>query len=166
MKKLSLIVIFALTALFFASCQTGKREDKNGDTPTSVVDKMYQAIKTNDYEIAASYNKIPDTIKMKLMDEKNVYQDFQNNPKVNGKKDVKVVITGEEWKSFLVKKMKDQSEGYSLDSWEIVSEEISKTDPNSAKVKTKIQITTKDGKSEAECSFPLKREDDVWLIIG
>ena len=166
MKKLSLIVVFALTALFFASCQTGKREDKNGDTPTSVVDKMYQAIKAGDFEIAASYNKIPDTIKMKLMDEKNVYQDFQNNPKVNDKKDVKVVIMGEEWKAFLIKKMKDQSEGYSLDSWEIVSEEISKTDPNSAKVKTKITYTKNGVDGEAECSFPLKRENDVWLIIG
>ena len=166
MKKLSLIVICALTALFFASCQTGKREDKNGDTPSSVVDKMYQAVKAQNFDTAALYNKIPDTIKMKLMDEKNVYQEFQNNPKVNGKKDVKVIITGEEWRAFLIEKMKNQSKDYSLDSWEIVSEEISKTDPNSAKVKTKIQITTQNGKSEAECSFPLKREDDVWLIIG
>ncbi|MBQ3709354.1 MAG: hypothetical protein II887_01485 [Bacteroidales bacterium] len=166
MKKISLIVICALTALFFASCQTGKREDKNGDTPTSVVDKMYQAIKANDFESAASYNKIPDTIKMKLKEETNVYQEFQNNPKIKDKKDVKVIITGDEWRTFLINKMQNQSKDYSLDSWEIVSEEISKTDPNSAKVKTTIHITNKGVASEADCSFPLKRENDEWKIIG
>lgn len=159
MKKLSLIVMCAVAAFFFASCQTGVREDKNGDTPTSVVDKMYKAIQSNDYAAAAEFNKIPDTIKMKA---DNVYPEFKANPVVDGK----VIITGDQWRAYVIERMKGESVGYTLDSWEIVSEEISKTDPNSAKVKTKIQVTTKNGKSEAECSFPLKRENDVWRIIG
>lgn len=164
MKKVTLIVVCAMAALFFASCQTGKREDKNNDTPSSVVDKMYKAIQNNDFAEAAKYNRIPDTIKM---DETHVYEEFKNNKKADGK----VVITKEEWQNFVIEKMKNQSAGFTLDSWEIVSEEISNTDPNSAKVNTKIHITRtdKDGnavKSEAECSFPLKRENDVWLIIG
>lgn len=164
MKKLSLIIC-ALTAFFFVSCQQGNPKDKNGDTPKDVVEKMYQSVKAKDFDVAVSYNKIPDTIKMKLMDEKNVYQEFQNNAK---DKDGNVIILGEEWKTFVIEQMKGQSSSskYSLDNWEIVSEEISKTDPNSAKVKTKIQIITQNGKSEAECSFPLKRENGVWLIIG
>lgn len=149
----------AVAAFFFASCQTGVREDKNGDTPTSVVDKMYKAIQSNDYAAAAEFNKIPDTIKMKA---DNVYPEFKANPVVDGK----VIITGDQWRAYVIERMKGESVGYTLDSWEIVSEEISKTDPNSAKVKTKIQVTTKNGKSEAECSFPLKRENDVWRIIG
>ena len=159
MKKLSLIVMCAVAAFFFASCQTGVREDRNGDTPTSVVDKMYKAIQSNDYAAAAEFNKIPDTIKMKA---DNVYPEFKANPVVDGK----VIITGDQWRAYVIERMKGESVGYTLDSWEIVSEEISKTDPNSAKVKTKIQVTTKNGKSEAECSFPLKRENDVWRIIG
>ena len=161
MKRLSLIVVCAIAALFFASCQTGKREDKNGNTPSDVVDSMYVAIQNKDFVKAASYNKLPDTIKMK---EKNVYPDFKSN----SKKDDKIIITREEWSKFVVGQMdkQGQDEEFELVSWEIVSEEISKTDPNSAKVKTKIQISTKNGKSEAECSFPLKREDDVWKIIG
>ena len=55
---------------------------------------------------------------------------------------------------------------YVLKSYEVVSEEISNTDPNSAKVKTKITYTKNGVDGEAECSFPLKRENDVWLIIG
>lgn len=149
----------AVAAFFFASCQTGVREDRNGDTPTSVVDKMYKAIQSNDYAAAAEFNKIPDTIKMKA---DNVYPEFKANPVVDGK----VIITGDQWRAYVIERMKGESVGYTLDSWEIVSEEISKTDPNSAKVKTKIQVTTKNGKSEAECSFPLKRENDVWRIIG
>lgn len=149
----------AVAAFFFASCQTGVREDKNGDTPTSVVEKMYKAIQNNDFAAAAEFNKIPDTVKMKA---ENVYPEFKANPVVDGK----VIITGDQWRTYVIQRMKDESVGYTLDSWEIVSEEISKTDPNSAKVKTKIQVTTKNGKSEAECSFPLKRENDVWRIIG
>jgi len=148
-----------MSAVFFVSCQTGDPKDSNGDTPSSVVEKMYQAIKANDYVTAASFNKIPDTIKMKA---ENVFPQFQNN----SKKEDKVIILGEEWGAFVIERMKNYSSDYSLDSWEIVSEEISNTDPNSAKVKTKIRITTKNGQSEAECSFPLKRENDVWLIIG
>jgi hypothetical protein len=161
MKKLSLIVICALTALFFASCQTGKREDKNGNTPTSVVEKMYEAIKTNDFATAASYNKLPDTIKMK---DGNVYKEFNNN----NKKGDKVIVTGEEWKNSVVSKMEEQSKAsnYVLKSYEVVSEEISNTDPNSAKVKTKITYSKNGVDGEAECSFPLKRDNDVWLIIG
>ena len=157
-------MICAMAALLFASCQTGKREDKNNDTPTSVVDKMYKAIQNNDFDEAAKYTRIPDTIKM---DETHAYKEFQNNSKTDGK----VIIAKEQWQKFVTEKMKNQSAGFTLDSWEIVSEEISNTDPNSAKVNTKIHITRKDKdgkdvKSEAECSFPLKRENDVWLIIG
>ena len=159
MKKLSLIILSAMMAFFFASCQTSEPKDANGNTPKDVVEKMYQAIKANDYVTAASFNKIPDTIKMKA---ENVYPQFQNN----SKKGDKIIILGEEWGAFVIERMKNYSSDYSLDSWEIVSEEISNTDPNSAKVKTKIHITTKNGQSEAECSFPLKRENGVWLIIG
>lgn len=159
MKKLSIIVMCVVAVFFFVSCQTGNPKDINGDTPSMVVDKLYKAIQADKYDEAAAYNKIPDTIKMKTV---NVYPEFKGNPVVDGK----VIITGDQWKAYVIERMKCESSGYSLDSWEIVSEEISKTDPNSAKVKTKIHITTKDGESEAECSFPLKRENDVWLIIG
>ena len=159
MKKLSLIILCAMMAFFFVSCQTSEPKDSNGNSPKDVVEKMYQAIKAKDYVTAASFNKIPDTVKMKA---ENVYPQFQNNPK----KGDKVIILGEEWGAFVIERLKNYSTGYSLDSWEIVSEEISNTDPNSAKVKTKIHITSKNGQSEAECSFPLKRENDIWLIIG
>lgn len=156
----------AVSALMFASCQTGEKEDANGNTPSSVVDKMYQAIQANDFAEAASYNKIPDTVKIAINAEKpNIYEQFQGNSK---DKDGKVIITNEEWKAFLTEKMQAQADSanYILESWEIVKEEISKTDPNSAKVKTKIHIKTKNGVSDAECSFPLKRENNIWLIIG
>lgn len=159
MKKISLLVICAITALFFASCQSGEKADKNNRTPEGVVDEMYKAIKAGEFAKAAEFTKIPDTVKM---DEKKAYKEFANNPK----KDGKVIIAGEEWRRFVVKKMEEQSADFSLDSWEIVSEEISNTDPNSAKVKTKIHITNKGIASEADCSFPLKRENGVWLIIG
>lgn len=160
MKKLSLIIVCAVAALCFVSCQTANSEDANGNTPSTVVEKMYQAIKANDYALATSYTKIPDNVKIV---KENLYEQFVNNPiDENGK----VVVSSDEWRAFLIEKMELQSEGYSLDSWEIVSEEISKTDPNSAKVKTKIRITTQNGQSEAECSFPLKRENNIWLIIG
>ena len=159
MKKLSLIVICAFTALFFASCQSGKKTDKYGHTPSQVVDEMYKAIQIKDYAAAAEFTKIPDTI---LMDPNKTYPQFKNNPK----KGDKIVITGKDWKDFVVKRMKEQSADFTLDRWVVKSEEISNTDPNSAKVKTTIYITTKDGKSEADCSFPLKRENNVWLIIG
>lgn len=160
MKKISLVVICALTALLFASCQTGKREDKNGNTPTSVVEKMYKAIQNNKFDEAASYCKIPDTIKMA---EKHVYKEF-NNEKF-AKKDGKVII-GEEWNAFVIEKMKNESADFKLDTFWVVSEEISKTDPNSAKVKTRIRVIKKGVTSESDCSFPLKRENDIWLIIG
>ena len=150
----------AVSTLFFASCQSGDSHDANGDTPSSVVEKMYKAIKANDFAAAASYNKIPDTVKI---EKKNVFEQFKNNPT---DKDGKVIVTNEQWKAFLIDKMQTQSENYTLDSWEIVDEEISNTDPNSAKVKTKIKFTTPKGQQETECSFPLKRDNNVWLIIG
>ena len=161
MKKLSLIVICAFTALLFASCQSAKKEDKNGRTPSMVVDEMYKAMKDNRYDVAADFTKIPDTIKMK---EEVAYPDFMGNEK----KDGKIIIAGDVWKKFVISQMQNQSESarFELESWEIVSEEISNTDPNSAKVKTRIHITTNDGKSDADCSFPMKRENGVWLIIG
>ena len=161
MRKLSLIVICALTAVLFASCQTGEKKDKNGDTPETVVKKMYQALQDKDYDKVASFSKIPDTVKIEKSD-LALYKEFQNNAQ---NKNGKIVILGEDWSKFIVNQMK-QDTVYKLDKYEIVSEEISKTDPNSAKVKTKIQVTTSAGQSEAECSFPLKKEDNVWLIIG
>lgn len=160
MKKLSLTLICAIAVLFFASCQSADSKDANGNTPSTVVEKMYQAIQENDFATAASFNKIPDTVKI---NKDNIYQQFKDNPT---DKNGKVIVTGEQWKSFLVERMTTQSEDFSLISWEIVSEEISKTDPNSAKVKTKIKIKTQKGQLETECSFPLKREKNVWLIIG
>lgn len=162
MKKISLVIVCAVSALLFASCQTGTREDANGNTPSSVVEKMYQAIQAKDFAMAASYNRIPDTVKIKLAEGGKIYEQFQSNPVENEK----IIITSEEWKSFLIGKMETLSENYSLDSWEIVSEEISNTDPNSAKVKTKIHVTTQEGESDVECSFPLKRDNNIWLIIG
>ncbi len=148
MKKLSLIVICALTALFFASCQTGKREDSNGNTPSSVVEKMYQAVQNNQFEEAATYCKVPEKV--------------DNSESYNAAKN------GAAWKDIVISTMVEQSKasGYVLKSYEVVSEEISNTDPNSAKVKTKITYTKNGVDGEAECSFPLKRENDIWLIIG
>ena len=148
MKKLSIIVICTLTALFFVSCQTGKREDCNGNTPSSVVEKMYQAIMNDQYEEAASYCKIPETV-----DNIGAYN--------AGGQSV-------DWKHLVISRMIEQAKAsdYTLQKYEIVTEEISNTDPNSAKVKTKIFFTTNKGDMEAECSFPLKRENNVWLIIG
>ncbi|MBP5546446.1 MAG: hypothetical protein J6X59_04100 [Bacteroidales bacterium] len=163
MKKLSLIILCAVSTLFFASCQTGDSKDKNGDTPSAVVEKMYQAIKDKDFDKAASFNKLPDTVKI---EKKNIYKDFQIDSLYQTDKDGKVIVPNEDWKTFLIGKMKAQSEEYTLDSWEIVDEEVSNTDPNSAKVKTKIKFTTKKGQQETECSFPMKREGNVWKIIG
>ena len=165
MKKLSLIILCAaVSTLFFASCQSGDSKDANGDTPSSVVNKMYEAIKAKDFDKAVSYNKIPDTIKFDTVKiKKNLYKEFQND---SIDKDGKVIVTNEDWKAFLINMMKAQSEDYTLDSWEIVDEEISNTDPNSAKVKAKIKFTTKKVQHETECSFPLKREKNIWMIIG
>lgn len=160
MKKSSLTILFAAIALLFASCKTGDPKDANGDTPSTVVEKMYKAIQSNDFATAASYNKIPDTVKI---DAKNCYTQFANNP---SNKDEKIIITGEEWKSFLVERMQAQNSEFSLIKWTIVSEEISKTDPNSAKVKTKITIKKQNGQYDVDCSFPMKRENNVWKIIG
>ena len=148
MKKLSLIIICALTTLFFASCQTGKREDSNGNTPSSVVEKMYQAIQNNQFEEAATYCKVPEKV--------------DNSGSYNAAKN------GAAWKDIVISTMVEQSKvsNYVLKGYEVVSEEISNTDPNSAKVKTKITYTKNGVDGEAECSFPLKRENDVWLIIG
>ena len=148
MKKLSLIVICTLTALFFASCQSGKREDKNGDTPSSVVEKMYKATQNNQFEEAASYCKIPD--------------------KVDNMDSYSAAKSGAAWKDIVISTMVEQSKAsnYVLKSYEIVSEEISNTDPSSAKVNTKITYSKNGVDGEAECSFPMKRENDVWLIIG
>ena len=162
MKKILSYIIAGLFVMSLVSCQQGVREDKNGDTPTSVVEKMYKAINSNDFETAASYNKFPDTIKIKPEKDENMYEQFKNNQK---DKDGKYIIPKEEWKSFIINKMKENVD-YSLESWEIVSEEISKTDPNSAQVKTKIHVKVKGEESVIESSFPLKRENDIWLIIG
>lgn len=159
MKKISLLVICAVTAFIFASCQAGEKADNNNRTPKDVVDEMYKAIQAGNFDEAAAFTKIPDAVKM---EEEKVYKEFANNPREDGK----VIIAGEEWRNFVVNKMQEQSADFSLDSWEIVSEEVSNTDPNSAKVKTKIHITNKGVASEADCSFPLKRENGVWLIIG
>lgn len=145
--------------MFFASCQSGDPKDDKGNTPSDVVEQMYKAIQAKDFKTAADFSKIPDTIKMV---EKKVYKEFENN----AKKDDKVIITGEEWSTFVIQQMEEQSADFSLDKWEISSEEISKTDPNSAKVKTKIYVTKKGVASEADCSFPLKREKGEWKIIG
>ena len=148
MKKLSLIVICALTALLFASCQAGKREDSKGNTPSSVVETKYKAIQNNQFEEAATYCKVPDKV--------------DNIEKYNAAKN------GSSWNDIVISAMVEQSKvsNYVLKSYEVVSEEISNTDPNSAKVKTKITYTKNGVDGEAECSFPLKRENDVWLIIG
>ena len=92
-----------------------------------------------------------------------MYKEFKDIEPDNNNK---YVINGDNWKSFVIEKMKEHCSSYKLESYEVTSEEISKTDPNSAKVKTKINITTSNGKSELECSFPLKRENDTWFIIG
>lgn len=157
MKKISFMAVFAIIALFLTSCQTGVREDNNGNTPTAVVEKMYQAIKAGDFDTAATFNRLPDTIRIKA---EGVYQEFKGNPK---DKDGNVVITAKDWIPFVISKMQDS---YTLESWEIVSEEISNTDPNSAKVKTTIHLSTDKGMIDSDCSFPLKRENGVWLIIG
>lgn len=162
MKKLSLTIICALSVLFFASCQTGDKKDANGNTPSDVVEKMYKAIQTNDFELAASFNKIPDTVKI---NKENAYTQFAGNP-TDKKDDKKIVVTGEEWKSFLIERMKSMCEQFTLVSYEIIAEEISNTDPNSAKVKTKITTQSKNGQNVTECSFPLKRENNIWVIIG
>jgi hypothetical protein len=147
--------------LFFASCQSdAKKEDANGNTPSTVVDKMYQAVKAKDFATAVAYNKIPDNVKIV---NSNLYEQFVGYP---ANEDGKVIVPGDEWKSFLIDKMQSQSENYALLDWEIVSEEISKTDPNSAKVKTKIHIMNGGSESKVDCSFPLKRENGIWLIIG
>lgn len=168
MKKLS-IIIYVVLALFFVSCKNGDTKDANGDTPSTVVDKMYQAIKANNFAEAVSYNKIPDTVRIPVKN-KNIYEGFKNCPVEQGKKndgtDV-YIIAKEEWEEFLLSMIQQQYLNASLESWQIIDENISKTDPNSAKVKTKITIKIKDGSSkERECSFPLKRENGKWLIIG
>ena len=162
MKKISFVILCAVATLVFASCKTGDNKDANGDTPSSVVEKMHKAIKANNFDEAVSYSKIPDTLKIKIV-EKNIYEQFKDNPT---DKDGKVIVTSDEWKAFLISKMEAESKGSTLDSWEIVDEEISNTDPNSAKVKVKIKRTTEKGQQEAEKTFPLKREDNVWKIIG
>ncbi|MBR5082772.1 MAG: hypothetical protein IKX35_10075 [Bacteroidales bacterium] len=148
MKKISLIILCAMSAVFFVSCQTGDPKDSNGDTPSSVVEKMYQAIQNNQFEEAASYCKVPE--KVDNMDSYNA-----------GKQ-------GSAWKDIVISTMVEQSKvsNYVLKNYEVVSEEISNTDPNSAKVKTKITYSKNGVDGEAECSFPLKRENDIWLIIG
>ena len=137
-----------MSAVFFVSCQTGDPKDSNGDTPSSVVEKMYQAIQNNQFEEAASYCKVPE--KVDNMDSYNA-----------GKQ-------GSAWKDIVISTMVEQSKvsNYVLKNYEVVSEEISNTDPNSAKVKTKITYSKNGVDGEAECSFPLKRENDIWLIIG
>lgn len=160
MKKISFALICTLLAFVFTSCQSGDNKDANGNTPSTVVEKMYQAIQTKDFALAASYNRLPDNVKIS---KENIYDQFKDYPAdENGK----VIITKEDWYNFLIDRMTVQSENYSLDSWEIVAEEVSNTDPNSAKVKTKIKITNQNVQSEAECSFLLKRENNIWFIIG
>ena len=162
MKKILSYIIAGLITMSFVSCQQGEREDKNGNTPSSVVEKMYQAVNNNDFETAVSYNKFPDTIKIAPKKDENMYEQFKNNQK---DKDGKYIILREEWISFIIKQMKENVD-YSLESWEIISEEISNTDPNSAQVKTKIHIKKNGEETVTDSSFPLKREDGVWLIIG
>ncbi len=156
----------ALAVLFAAACQKAERKDANGHTPSDVVEQMYKAIQANDFATAATFNKIPDTVKIAPKKQGNMYDEFKDCPIDTTDKKGKVIIPGEDWTNFLIDRMEQQSEDFSLVSWEIVKEEISKTDPNSAKVKTKIVVKTKKGQSEAECSFPLKREKNIWVIIG
>ena len=148
MKKLSILLACVLIALCFTSCQSGTREDKNGDTPSSVVEKMYQAIQNDQFGEAATYCKIPE--------------------KVDNMKSYSASENGATWKDIVISTMVGQSKvsSYILKSYEVVTEEISKTDPNSAKVKTRITYSKNGVDGKADCSFPLKREDGVWLIIG
>lgn len=148
MKKLSLIAICALTAFFFASCQAGDPKDSNGDTPSTVVEKMYKAIQDNQFGEAAKYCKLPEAV--------------DNMEKYDAGK------AGKAWKDIVISQMEEQSKvaNYELKKFEIVKEEISKTDPNSAKVNTRITYSKNGVDGEADCSFPLKRENNVWLIIG
>lgn len=190
MKKITLTLICAMAVLLAAACQKAERKDANGNTPTDVVNQMYKAIQANDFETAVTFNKIPDTVKISpigevqdmevnfdtadenviadtaLVNHPNIYEQFKEYPVDTTGKKVKVIIPGEDWKAFMIERMKKENENFTLVSWEIVKEEISKTDPNSAKVKTKIVIKTNGVQSETECSFPLKRENNVWLIIG
>ena len=161
MKKFSFAILGAVAVMFFASYQSGDSKDANGNTPSMVVEKMYQSLKSKDYAEAVSYNKIPDTVKI---EKKNtIYEEFKD---VEPDKDNKVVVTSADWKDFLIGKMESLGEDYVLESWEIFPEEVSKTDINSAKVKTRIHFTDKNGQHDSECSFSLRRSDNVWLIIG
>ena len=154
MKRLSLLIVCAL-ALFITSCQKADNRDINGNTPTKVVEMMYNYIQNNDYESAADCCKIPESV-----DDK-VYATYAKEYFEAGE----AVPT---WKEIVIKNMVKQGDesGIKLVDFKVISEEISKTDPNNANVKTVITIIKNDVQSEAECSFPLKREENVWRIIG
>ena len=149
MKKISLIIVCAL-ALFFVSCQTADNHDKNGDTPTTVVEKMYKHLMMDDYIGAADYCKIPDSVKPEVYDKY-----FNDNAELKGMA----------WKEIVIAKMKQSSDCKLID-FEVVAEEVSKTDPNNATVKTKITVKKGENEAKTDCSFPLKRDENVWKIIG
>ena len=160
MKKISLFIVCAI-ALLLVSCQVAVREDSNNQTPTSVVEKMYENIQKGNYEAAAEYCKIPDSVKV------DVYEKYQAKyPEYKGM----------DWKNIVINSMNKQKEGFELKKFEVISEEISNTDPNNATVKTIITIVKNGVESTAECSFPVKRESfqkendttfyQEWKIIG
>lgn len=142
-------------ALFITSCQKADNRDINGDTPTTMVERMYNCIQNNDYEGAAKCCKIPVSV-----DDK-VYATYAKEYLDAGE----AVPT---WKEIVINNMIKQGEesGITLVDYKVISEEISKTDPNNANVKTIISIIKNDIQSETECSFPLKREENIWRIIG
>lgn len=158
MKKISLIIICAI-ALVFASCQKADTKDKNGNTPKDVVEKMYKLIQEGNYTAAADYCKIPDSVDIKIIEEY-----VKHDTALKGQVMHDTILTGKEWKNLVIYKMKHGS-NTTLKDYKVIEEEISKTDPNNATVKTSITII-KDGKeTKAECSFPMKR-DSLWRIIG
>ena len=154
MKRLSIIIVCAL-ALFITSCQKADNRDINGNTPTKVVEMMYKCIQNDDYVGAAKCCKIPESV-----DDK-VYATY-------AKEYLEADGTIPTWREIVINSMikQDAESKVELAEFTVISEEISKTDPNNANVKTRIVIVKNDVKSEAECSFPLKREENVWKIIG
>lgn len=150
MKKISLFLACAI-ALLVVSCKMADNKDKNGNTPTTVVEEMYKNIQEGAYDKAAEFCKIPDSI------DKEVWAKYvEQDPAI---KDML-------WKEVVINKMNKQKEGFELKEYKVVKEEISKTDPDNANVKTTITIVKDGVESNAECAFPLKREEGVWRIIG